>query len=118
MGHTEWSDGIVHASGMTTAWTPKKVILGTTAKNQVVDVSGINEEDGGSTLSAITSRSYHSGGVNILYADGSVRFVKSSVDGNTWRAIGVAGGRSGRPGGLLRLSESSGGRHSFRKNPG
>ena len=42
---------------------------------------------------AITARSYHPGGVNALFGDGSVRFIKSSVDGMTWRALGtIAGG--------------------------
>jgi hypothetical protein len=33
--------------------------------------------------------------VNSLLGDGSVRFVKNSIDGNTWRALGtVAGGEA------------------------
>ena len=32
-------------------------------------------------------------GVNAVFADGSVHFIKSTVDGNTWRALGtIAGG--------------------------
>ncbi len=91
--HTEWSDGSVHSSGVTTAWTPNRVILGTPSCNLDMDVNGINEEDGGPTFAAITDRSYHPGGVQILLGDGSVRFVKSSIAGTTWRALGtVAGG--------------------------
>jgi prepilin-type processing-associated H-X9-DG protein len=42
---------------------------------------------------AITARSYHPGGVNALFADGGVRFVKSTIDGMTWRALGsIQGG--------------------------
>jgi prepilin-type processing-associated H-X9-DG protein len=42
---------------------------------------------------AITARSYHPGGVNVLVADGSARFVKSTVDAATWRGLGtIAGG--------------------------
>jgi len=45
------------------------------------------------TFAAITSRSYDPGGVNVLFGDGSVKFVKSCVDGLVWRAVGtVAGG--------------------------
>lgn len=36
--------------------------------------------------------SYHSGGVNVLFGDGAVRFVKSSVSLLAWRAIGSRNG--------------------------
>ena len=32
--------------------------------------------------------SYHSGGVNVLFADGSVRFVKDSINQMTWMSLG------------------------------
>ena len=58
-----------------------------------LDLNGKNEENGGPTFAAITSRSYHPGGVNALLGDGSVKFVKGTVDGMVWRALGtVAGG--------------------------
>jgi prepilin-type N-terminal cleavage/methylation domain-containing protein/prepilin-type processing-associated H-X9-DG protein len=38
------------------------------------------------------SRSYHSGGVNTLFADGSVKFVKDSINQTTWWAIGTRDG--------------------------
>jgi prepilin-type N-terminal cleavage/methylation domain-containing protein/prepilin-type processing-associated H-X9-DG protein len=92
--HTEWSDGHTHASGFTTAWPPNEVILGkVTYPGMDLDLNGMNEENGGPTFAAITSRSYHPGGVNVLMGDGTVRFVKSTVAGATWRALGtVAGG--------------------------
>jgi len=37
----------------------------------------------------MTASSYHPGGVNVLFLDGSVRFVKSTVDYKTWYAIGT-----------------------------
>ena len=41
----------------------------------------------------MTSRSYHPGGVNALFGDGSVKFIKDNIDGTSWRALGtVAGG--------------------------
>jgi prepilin-type processing-associated H-X9-DG protein len=46
----------------------------------------------GPTFAAITSRSYHPGGVNALLADGSVRFIKSSIAGSVWRALGSING--------------------------
>ncbi len=92
--HTEWSDGNVHAAGFTTAWPPNKVILGRLAyPGYDLDLNGRNEEDGGPTFAAINARSYHPGGVNVLLGDGRVRFVKSTVNGLVWRALGtVAGG--------------------------
>ncbi|MFO0950275.1 MAG: H-X9-DG-CTERM domain-containing protein [Isosphaeraceae bacterium] len=51
------------------------------------------ERTGGPTFAAVTARSYHPGGVNMLLGDGSVRFAKSTTDGLVWRALGtVAGG--------------------------
>ncbi len=41
----------------------------------------------------VAARSSHTGGVNVLLADGSVRFATNAVDVNTWRAMAtVAGG--------------------------
>lgn len=39
-----------------------------------------------------TATSRHPGGVNVTMADGSVRFVKTSVNITTWRAIGTRNG--------------------------
>jgi prepilin-type processing-associated H-X9-DG protein len=41
---------------------------------------------------ATTSNSRHPGGVNMTMADGSVRFLKNSVNIVTWRAIGTRNG--------------------------
>ncbi len=38
------------------------------------------------------SASWHSGGVNSLFCDGSVRFIKSSINRMTWWALGTRGG--------------------------
>jgi len=47
---------------------------------------------GGATGGAYTATSRHSGGVNCLFADGSVKFIKSSVSTQTWWALGSRGG--------------------------
>jgi prepilin-type N-terminal cleavage/methylation domain-containing protein/prepilin-type processing-associated H-X9-DG protein len=40
----------------------------------------------------ITATSRHSGGVNLLLGDGSVRFIKQNVDGRVWKALGTLAG--------------------------
>ena len=37
--------------------------------------------------------SSHAGGVNVLFTDGSVRFVKDSVNQNTWMSLGSRDGQ-------------------------
>ncbi len=91
--HTEWADGHVHSSGFTTAWPPNKRIIGrATYPGLDLDLNGINEENGGPTFAAITARSYHPGGVNVLLGDGSVRFTKNTINGATWRAMATVAG--------------------------
>lgn len=38
--------------------------------------------------SLVPASSLHSGGVNVLFADGSVHFIADSVDLNAWRGLG------------------------------
>jgi len=38
------------------------------------------------------SDSWHPGGVNVTLADGSVRFVKNSINIQTWMALGTRAG--------------------------
>ncbi len=38
------------------------------------------------------ARSFHPGGVNACMTDGSVRFIKDSIDGNTWSALWTRAG--------------------------
>ncbi len=102
--HTRWTNGGVYHSGFTTAYPPNTsttynntTALATGISTSVgivdTDIISVNENDGGPTFGAFTSRSYHPGGVNGLFADGSVKFFKSSINGNTWRALGtIAGG--------------------------
>ncbi|MBO0697640.1 MAG: DUF1559 domain-containing protein [Zavarzinella sp.] len=40
----------------------------------------------------VAASSFHSGGVNVGMADGSVRFVRDSIDFTAWRAMGTANG--------------------------
>jgi prepilin-type N-terminal cleavage/methylation domain-containing protein/prepilin-type processing-associated H-X9-DG protein len=90
VGHVKWSIGSACYDGFTTALPPNtKVLAG--IPPQDFDLDTIDENNGGPTYAAITSRSYHPGGVNSLFGDGSVRFFKSSINGITWRALGTIG---------------------------
>ena len=83
VGHTRWSNGGVYYSGFTTALPP----------NQPVDWDWVDENDGGETYMSLSASSFHPGGVNTLFGDGSVRFIKNTVDAATWRSLGtIAGG--------------------------
>ena len=44
-------------------------------------------QDGRGTITMLAASSNHPGGVNVLFMDGSVRFVKSSVNYQAWYAI-------------------------------
>ncbi|WP_165229958.1 DUF1559 domain-containing protein [Aquisphaera insulae] len=92
LGHAKWSIGSACYDGFTTAMTPQyQVKVGATQVD--IDFDTNDENNGGPTYAAITSRSYHAGGVNTLFGDGSVHFIKSSVSLPTWRGLGtVAGG--------------------------
>jgi prepilin-type N-terminal cleavage/methylation domain-containing protein/prepilin-type processing-associated H-X9-DG protein len=48
--------------------------------------------DPGSWYDAITASSKHSGGVNVGFCDGSVRFIKNSISVVTWMAAGTRDG--------------------------
>jgi prepilin-type processing-associated H-X9-DG protein len=46
-----------------------------------------SDEAPGETL--VGASSYHSGGVNVGFLDGSVKFIKSSIAYNVWWALGT-----------------------------
>ncbi len=90
-GHTHWCNGNSFYDGFTTALPPNtKSPAGSPALDS--DMSSEDEDDGGPTYAAVTSRSYHPGVVNALFADGSVHSVKNSINYQTWRALGTVGG--------------------------
>ena len=90
-GHGEWVDGASTETGFTTAWPPAKAILAGSPALEV-DLISKGGKSGGPAYAAIISRSYHPGGVNSPFGDGSVRFVKDSINGITWRSLGPGGG--------------------------
>jgi prepilin-type processing-associated H-X9-DG protein len=93
--HTEWVNGIIIQTGMSTVFPPNTQVP-LTSGGQTYDVNFTSTILGTTiqnmTYVAITSRSYHPGGVNNLMMDGSCRFTKSTVAQSTWRALGTRAG--------------------------
>ena len=91
-GHTEWCDGPVHQSGFTTVFVPNtRVPLIDSGVTYDVDYNSRYEGTSitQTTYAAITSRSYHTGIVNVALADGSTRSVSENIDRAIWRALGT-----------------------------
>ena len=107
--HSRWSNAGVYHSGYTAAYPPNKktatlVPAGTaftfpqggSGGYVVIDAWSGNENDGGAngvTFASFAARSYHPGGVDVLFGDGSVKFIKDGISGLTWRSLNsVSGG--------------------------
>jgi prepilin-type N-terminal cleavage/methylation domain-containing protein/prepilin-type processing-associated H-X9-DG protein len=87
--HVEWVDGKVHETGFTTTFPPNTVV---TYSGYDVDFVSATESNTSDTYAVVTSRSFHTGGVNVLLMDGSVRFVRDSIPMLTWRSLGTRAG--------------------------
>lgn len=99
-GHTEWCDGRVHHSGFTTVFPPNTVVP-YEFMGQTYDIDFNSRKEGSAsgptwdqiTYAAITSRSYHSGGlVNVGFLDGSTMSVSEQIDPRLWRRMGTIQG--------------------------
>src|SRR5262249_54737423 len=91
--HAEWVDGKVHETGFTTVFPPNTMVAYTSGGTTYdVDFVTATEANLGDTYAAVTARSYHSGGVNVVMMDGSVRFVPSTIPRAIWRALGTRAG--------------------------
>tara|TARA_R110002049_G_scaffold2750_4_gene21935 strand:- start:92039 stop:93091 length:1053 start_codon:yes stop_codon:yes gene_type:complete len=99
-GHTEWVDGRAHQSGFTTTFSPNRKVLCAISGIQY-DVDFTNFREGRTstsvpaprTYAAVTSRSYHIGGVNTTMMDGSVQFITDSIDLTLWQALSTRKGK-------------------------
>jgi prepilin-type N-terminal cleavage/methylation domain-containing protein/prepilin-type processing-associated H-X9-DG protein len=100
-GHTEWVDGRSHQAGFTTTFTPNTKVLCTDSNGTEFDVDFTNFREGktpanladpAKTYAAVTSRSYHTGGVQVGMLDGSVRFFTESIDRELWQDLSTRAG--------------------------
>ena len=99
-GHTEWVDGRSHQTGFTTTFTPNLRVM-CEESGIAYDVDFTNFREGKSstesplpkTYAAVTSRSYHLGGVTVGMMDGSVQFFTNSIDHELWQALSTRDGR-------------------------
>ncbi len=94
-GHTEWVEGDVHETGFTTTFTPNTKVSYVNA-GITYDIDFTSMRDGESitlpTYAAITARSFHTGVVNSLFMDGSVRPIANAISLIPWRAMGTRAG--------------------------
>lgn len=95
-GHTEWPDGRVHHSGFTTTFSPNTVVP-YVHQGVAYDIDYNSRQEGNSatipTRAAITARSYHPGGINVVMMDGAVRQARPGINLDVWRALGTRKGK-------------------------
>ncbi|MGC1718413.1 MAG: DUF1559 domain-containing protein [Isosphaeraceae bacterium] len=106
IGHTRWCNGGVYYSGFTTAMPPNESVstvsqaylsAGVPAsnfgRNVPMDWDWVDENDGGPTYMSLAASSDHNGGVNAGFADGSVHYIRNSINPQVWYNLGtIAGG--------------------------
>ena len=91
-GHTEWVDGRVHQTGMTTTLPPNSdVAVPGQASEGLGDYTSCREDKSctGPTYAAVTARSYHTGVVQVTLMDGSTRSISDNLDLGVWRNLGA-----------------------------
>jgi prepilin-type N-terminal cleavage/methylation domain-containing protein/prepilin-type processing-associated H-X9-DG protein len=80
-----WLNGQLFTTRYMHVMTPNTISCAREKKNASASTdlgSSINNQGG-----ALTASSRHWGGVNVLYADGSINFIGDSVDVRLWRAL-------------------------------
>jgi prepilin-type processing-associated H-X9-DG protein len=71
-----------------------RFIVETTNYGHVLLPNSLMPDCGDTTIAAayMAARSWHPGGVNVCFADGSVHFIKNSINAMTWAALGTKAG--------------------------
>ncbi len=94
-GHTEWVCGRAIHAGFTTTFAPNTKVPHTVS-GVLYDMDVTSSREGRNqtdpTYGIITSRSFHTGLVNSVMMDGSVRSVSSSIEPANWQALGTRNG--------------------------
>jgi prepilin-type N-terminal cleavage/methylation domain-containing protein len=81
LGNGSWFQGIIHSSIYNHIFSPN---------SRVFDCgTNVSFVDGNNEGAIVTARSYHTGIVNVVAGDGSVRSVSDSIDLTVWRAYGT-----------------------------
>lgn len=96
-GHTEWPDGRVHHQGMTTTMVPNSRVECTDGITSFdCDYNswqeGRNGGNGSASYAIVTSRSFHTGAVQVVLMDGSARTISENIDVGVWRGLGTRSG--------------------------
>jgi prepilin-type N-terminal cleavage/methylation domain-containing protein/prepilin-type processing-associated H-X9-DG protein len=90
-----WSEGTKCGYTFMAATTPNSHIPDQLDGTGCVNPSNVNLpciQASGNTREFNAARSYHTGGVNVLFCDGSVKFIKDSVNLVTWRSLSTKDG--------------------------
>ncbi len=82
-----WANGAIGFASFNMLQTPNDPQYPTGGCN-----SGGKNEDWANSAWSLGSASNHPGGCNVLFADGSVKFIKSTINRNTWWALGTKSG--------------------------
>lgn len=94
--HLDYYSVLVQESGFTTTFTPNTRVPYTYSDGNVYDIDFNSNQESATatsfTYAAVTARSYHTGGVNALLMDGSVRFVTNDIMPATWHSLGTRQG--------------------------
>jgi prepilin-type N-terminal cleavage/methylation domain-containing protein/prepilin-type processing-associated H-X9-DG protein len=94
--HTGWTEGQTFHNGVTFVFPPNTEVKFTSGGVDY-DVDYVSSRDGSSataiSYASMISRSYHAGkAVNVLFMDGAVRPLRSTVSQAAWRAAGTRNG--------------------------